>query len=141
MARGLCLGVTRCVITTRNNIIVHLRETGRVVTPCPFFLPDAMLAHLIRPTCVEIMCRHDKLAHRAMAPDATTTSHPLTSQLTDAVYAGSQSPLLNPDPDPATTPAGDTSNQTPRWSVQSGHVPLLPVRFPRLLRPLSAQCV
>ena len=37
MARGLCLGVTRCVITTRNNIIVHLRETGRVVTPCPFF--------------------------------------------------------------------------------------------------------
>ncbi len=33
---GLCLGVTRCVITTRNNIIVHLRETGRVVTPCPF---------------------------------------------------------------------------------------------------------
>lgn len=47
--------------------------------------------------------------------DATTTSHPLTPQLTDAVCAGSQSPSLNPDPDPATAPAGDTSSQTPRW--------------------------
>ena len=100
-----------------------------------------MLAHLIRPTCVEIMCRHDKLAHRAMAPGVTTTSHLLSTPLTDAVYAGSQLPLLNPDPDPATAPAGDTSNQTPRWSAQSGHVPLLLVRFPRLLRPLSVQCV
>ncbi|KDW01348.1 hypothetical protein AB85_2490 [Escherichia coli 2-156-04_S3_C1] len=36
---------------------------GRVLTPCPFFLPDA-----------------------------TTISHPLTPQLTDAVYAGSQLP-------------------------------------------------
>ncbi|MCZ5455356.1 hypothetical protein O5470_24380, partial [Escherichia coli] len=23
------------------------------VTPCPFFLPDAMLAHLIQPKCAE----------------------------------------------------------------------------------------
>ena len=24
-----------------------------MVTPCPFLLPDAMLAHLIQPTCAE----------------------------------------------------------------------------------------
>ena len=60
------------------------------MTPCPFFLPDA-----------------------------TTTSHPLTPQLTDAVYAGSQLPSLNPAPDPATAPAGDTSSQTPRWLAQT----------------------
>ena len=65
--------------------------------------------------------RPDKLAHRAMAPDATTTSHPLTPQLTDAVYAGSQLPSLNPDPDPVTAPAGDTSNQRLRWLIRSGH--------------------
>ena len=78
---------------------------------------------------------------RFFLPDATTTSHPVSTQLTDAVYAGSQLPSLNPDPDPATTPAGDTSSQMPRWSTQSDHVPLLPVRFPPLLRPLSARCV
>lgn len=87
----------------------------------PVFLPDAMLAYLIRPTCVEIMCRHDKLAHRAMAPGVTTTSHLLSPQLTDVVYAGSQLPSLNPDPDPVTAPAGDTSNQRLRWLIRSGH--------------------
>lgn len=32
---GLCWGVTLCVITTRNNLC-SFKETGRVVTPCPF---------------------------------------------------------------------------------------------------------
>lgn len=107
---GIGWGVTLCVITTRSNLF-GFKENGQGGDTLPVFLPDA-----------------------------TTTSHPLTPQLTDAVYAGSQSPSLSPDPDPATALASDTSSQMLRWSVQSGHAPLLPVRFPRLLRPLSAQC-
>ena len=52
-----------------------------------------------------------------LLPEVTATSHPPTPQLTDAVCAGSQSPLLNPDPDPATALASDTSSQMLRWLV------------------------
>lgn len=37
----------------REIIFAVLKKMGRVVTPCPFFLPDAMLAHLIQPKCAE----------------------------------------------------------------------------------------
>ncbi|EEV6992541.1 hypothetical protein FQI32_16240 [Escherichia coli] len=67
----------RCVITTRSNLF-GFKQNGQGGDTLPIFLPNVMLAHLIQPACAERMCRHDKLAHRAMAPDATTISHPLT---------------------------------------------------------------
>ncbi|EHU9156584.1 hypothetical protein KZT49_002339 [Escherichia coli] len=52
-----------------------------------------------------------------LLPEVTATSHPPTPQLTDAACAESLSLLLNPEFEPATAPAGDTSNQTPHWLV------------------------
>ncbi len=87
----------------------------------PAFLSDAMPAYLIQITYVEKICRHDKPAHRAMTdellPEVTATSHPPTPQLTDAACAESLSLLLNPEFEPATAPAGGTSNQAPHWLV------------------------
>ncbi len=87
----------------------------------PAFLSDAMPAYLIQLTYVEKICRHDKPAHRAMTdellPEVTATSHQPTPQLTDAACAESLSLLLNPEFEPATAPAGDTSNQAPHWLV------------------------
>ena len=51
-----------------------IKENGQGGDTLPVFLPDAMYpAYVCRENS-----RSDKLAHRAMAPDATTTSHPLT---------------------------------------------------------------
>ena len=44
-------------------------------------------------------------------PDAATISHPLTPQLTDAVYAGSQLPSLNPAPDPCLLYTSDAADE------------------------------
>ncbi|HAJ6566173.1 TPA: hypothetical protein HNC62_17620 [Escherichia coli] len=69
----MCWGVTLCVITTRSNLF-GFKENGQGGDTLPVFLPDAMYpAYVCRENS-----RSDKLAHRAMAPDATTTSHPLT---------------------------------------------------------------
>ncbi|HCC6491092.1 TPA: hypothetical protein L1Z92_004855 [Escherichia coli] len=52
-----------------------------------------------------------------LLPEVTATSHPPTPQLTDAACAESLSLLLNPEFEPVTAPAGDTSNQAPHWLV------------------------
>ncbi|HDD8672097.1 TPA: hypothetical protein PBO82_000626 [Escherichia coli] len=52
-----------------------------------------------------------------LLPEVTATSHPPTPQLTDAACAEPLSLLLNPEFEPATAPAGDTSNQAPHWLV------------------------
>ena len=102
-------------------MIFELEESGQGGHTVPFFLSDAMPAYLIQLTYVEKICRHDKPAHRAMTdellPEVTVTSHPPTPQLTDAACAESLSLLLNPEFEPATAPAGDTSNQAPHWLV------------------------
>lgn len=52
---GIVLGrnALRNYNVQREVIFSVLKKMGRVVTPCPFFLPDAMLTHLIQPTCAE----------------------------------------------------------------------------------------
>lgn len=52
-ARGLCWGVTLCVITTRSNLF-GFKENGQGGDTLPvFFCRHAMLAHLIQPKCAE----------------------------------------------------------------------------------------